>query len=379
MATFTTDWFSGHADVWNDVDGPLGDLLRRSTRSTPISALEIGVWEGRSTMWLLTRLCSAPGSKVVSIDHFDNGDTKAGLERFKRVLDNTRGFGHVLELRQGWSSEVLIKLRLEERTFDLAYIDGSHHRLETMEDAINAWRCLTEGGIIVFDDYEWDGGFEWADGVKPVSMHHPKVAIDSFLRLVEPEAETLHVGYQVFVRKLASPRHAIRRPTPIKSLLPEHGVAIEAGIMLPLRCSDDWPVLRWVAQLNKNFDGVSAKLYIGVDDDDPGWPACEQMLLKQLSFPFEVRVFPPVRPAIICPIWASLARKAVEDGCGYLILWGDDVAIEPENWMPSLRAQLLPYDLGCAVPVDSKDPSCPTFVRYTCKAQTTALPHSIRV
>ena len=361
---YTTDWFSGNASVWNNEDGPLGDLLRRAQVSQ-MSALEIGVWEGRSTVWLLENLCMKPGSKVVSVDHFDGGETQAGKDRFERVLLNTRECNQhgALDLRPGWSSVVLIDLRLKERVFDLAYIDGSHHRLETIEDALNAWRCLKPGGVIIFDDYEWDGGFEHENGVTPTSMEHPKVAIDAFMNIVKPDAQILHMGYQVFILKSshAPTRHAIKQTAPVKALLPPDTVTIEAGVLLPLRCSDEWPADRWVAQLNRNFRGVDAKLYIGIDTDEPGWPVCEQVLTEQLAMPFFVRSFPPVQPAIICPIWASLASAAVDDGCGYLILWGDDVSITPDSWMPSLRAKLRPTDLGCAVPIDANDPSVPTF------------------
>lgn len=40
--------------------------------------------------------------------------------------------------------------------FDLVYIDGSHLRLDVLSDASMAWRLLREGGVMVFDDYEWD-------------------------------------------------------------------------------------------------------------------------------------------------------------------------------------------------------------------------------
>ena len=122
---YTTDWFSGNASVWNDEDGPLGDLLRRAQVS-PMSALEIGVWEGRSTVWLLENLCMKTGSKDERVDHFDGGETQAGKDRFERVLLNTRECNQhgALDLRPGWSSVVLIDLRLKERVFDLAYIDG---------------------------------------------------------------------------------------------------------------------------------------------------------------------------------------------------------------------------------------------------------------
>lgn len=40
--------------------------------------------------------------------------------------------------------------------FDLAYIDGSHLRLDVLSDAVMCWALLREGGLMVLDDYEWD-------------------------------------------------------------------------------------------------------------------------------------------------------------------------------------------------------------------------------
>jgi hypothetical protein len=91
---------------------------------------------------------------------------------------------------------------------------------------------------------EWDGSFEWEDGVKPTSMDHPQRAIDAFMSLVEPEMELLHKGYQVFLRKRAGTRHSIKAPPAMSALLPPHEFVFEVGILLPLRCSDEWSTSR---------------------------------------------------------------------------------------------------------------------------------------
>eukprot|EP00965_Chrysotila_dentata_P247389 6207722-Pleurochrysis_carterae.AAC.1 len=202
------DWFSGHAGIWEAEDGPLGDLHRAARQGEKLHVLEVGVWNGRSTEWLLQHLCNVKGSKLVSIDHFDNARTREGLLRYKRVLHRSHG-SHALDLRHGFSSQVLLQLRLEQLEFDFAYIDASHHRLETLEDAIQAWRCLRMGGIFCFDDYLWDGAHEHGGSLVVDSMDHPQRAIDAFIQTVEPEASILHKGYQVFLRKRGQPRHAV--------------------------------------------------------------------------------------------------------------------------------------------------------------------------
>mmetsp|Transcript_24107 Transcript_24107/g.50572 ORF Transcript_24107/g.50572 Transcript_24107/m.50572 type:complete len:838 (-) Transcript_24107:605-3118(-) len=354
------DWFSGHASIWEAEDGPLGDLHRASRQGERLHVLEVGVWKGRSTEWLLQHLCNVEGSKLVSIDHFDNARTRQGLLRYKRVLDRSRG-SHALDLRHGFSSQMLLQLRLERREFDFAYIDASHHRLETLEDAIQAWRCLRVEGILCFDDYLWDGAHEHGGSLVVGSMDHPQRAIDAFIQTVEPEASILHQGYQVFLRKCGQPRHAVEVSVPARALLPAREFVYEVGIMLPLRCTVEWPVSNWVRQLNRSFQGVRAKLFIGVDEDDSLWKRTRTEVEQELDMPYSEYTFPPTCPAIICPIWASLARRAFDDGCAYLVLWGDDVSVEPANWFGSLRNTLSPFELGCVAPVDACDPSVPTF------------------
>lgn len=148
-----------------------------------------------------------PGSKLVTVDHFDGARTTAGIERYMRCLTNTKltDASCEMELYPAFSADALLDIRRLEQRFDLVYVDGSHHRLETMEDGVSAWRCLSDGGILIFDDFEWPE--------QPVvSMDHPREAIKAFLHLVAPEAEVIHESYQVIVRKRGAVRHAVAHP-----------------------------------------------------------------------------------------------------------------------------------------------------------------------
>ena len=68
--TFTTsqDWFTHNVPIWE----PYIDIL---LSTLPVGraphALEIGSWEGRSTIYILTKICNTPDSLLVCIDHFD--------------------------------------------------------------------------------------------------------------------------------------------------------------------------------------------------------------------------------------------------------------------------------------------------------------------
>jgi len=56
-----------------------------------------------------------------------------------------------------------------------------------------AWPLLKPKGLMVFDDYMW--------GNPRDILHRPKPAIDAFCNIFAEEAEIVHVGYQLVVRK----------------------------------------------------------------------------------------------------------------------------------------------------------------------------------
>ena len=77
--------------------------------------------------------------------------------------------------------------------FDFIYIDGSHIAKDVLTDACMAWPLLKPKGLMVFDDYMW--------GSPRDILHRPKLAIDAFTNLFAEEAEIIHAGYQLVVRK----------------------------------------------------------------------------------------------------------------------------------------------------------------------------------
>jgi len=56
--------------------------------------------------------------------------------------------------------------------------------------------CLSEGGVMIFDDYEWE----------KLSKDYfcPKIAIDSFVHIYKPQIDVLYIGYQFIIKKKES-------------------------------------------------------------------------------------------------------------------------------------------------------------------------------
>jgi predicted O-methyltransferase YrrM len=176
---FTEDWFTAHTRVWEQ-------LLSEQKGKSDVRYLEIGVFEGRSVLWMLENILTHPSAKLTAVDLFPD-DLQ---ERFVGNIDKS-GVRDKVEIFKGKSQEQLRQLPLE--SYDIIYIDGSHRAKHVFLDAALSWDLLKYGGLLIFDDYLWN--------VKLPADLLPKGPIDMFLMAFGDELELLHKGYQVFVRK----------------------------------------------------------------------------------------------------------------------------------------------------------------------------------
>jgi predicted O-methyltransferase YrrM len=188
---FTKDWFNWAPEVWTQLI-PL--LPERK------SFLEIGSFEGRSTVWIVENMMDGDGN-ITCIDTWEggeeHGDEDMGTveERFifnMQLLQSKKACG--LSARQGKSVDELADCISAGETYDFIYIDGSHLAKDVMTDACMAWPLLKPKGMMVFDDYLW------TPSTRDI-LHRPKMAIDAFTNLFAEEVEIVHVGYQLVVRK----------------------------------------------------------------------------------------------------------------------------------------------------------------------------------
>jgi predicted O-methyltransferase YrrM len=193
---FTQDWFKWGPPLFRAVFGIIPAKRR---------FLEIGCYEGRSTVWLIENGLDS-GGIITCIDTWQGGeehDSKTMWDVEQRFHENirkvqtldltkkvnvykqtsTKGLAHLI-----WNMPSPLEL------MDLIYIDGSHQAPDVLTDACMAWQILKVGGVIVFDDYMW--------GIDYPILHKPKIAIDMFTNTYHDKLRVVHVGYQLAVQKL---------------------------------------------------------------------------------------------------------------------------------------------------------------------------------
>jgi hypothetical protein len=221
---FTKDWFNWAPEVWTQLIPHLPE--RRAF-------LEIGSFEGRSTVWIVENMMN-PGDWIDCVDTWKGGEEHAEEdmlsveERFHHNVDVVLGGGTMSERASYDTGSYFTRFASDgpDRTnnriykykstsaeflgrklasnlahlkpeyvpmYDFIYIDGSHIAKDVLTDACMAWPLLKPKGMMVFDDYMW--------GNPRDILHRPKPAIDAFCNLFAEEAEIIHVGYQLVVRK----------------------------------------------------------------------------------------------------------------------------------------------------------------------------------
>lgn len=189
--TFSTDWAGNHFFLWAELLHPL--------REKPARILEIGSWEGRSALFFLNYL---PLSSIVCVDPFE-GNAEHHLDPHFRQLvpktetqfdSNLTTFANRVEKIKGSSTAVLPALGVAGRRFDLAYVDGSHMAADVYSDAALTWPMMEPGGIIIFDDYEWE--------LMGNEHERPRLGIDAFLTALRGQYRELQRAYQLVIVKL---------------------------------------------------------------------------------------------------------------------------------------------------------------------------------
>ena len=209
-------WFAGKSlsTDWTSRFFPLWATLLQSRRDEPLDVLEIGSWEGRSAIFFLNYFGKC---RLTCIDTFGGSPEHTSRQKWsdqlahveQRFDSNLAAFGKRIEKIKSPSSQALARLITDERRFDLVYVDGSHHSADVQSDAVFSWPMVRDGGIVIFDDYEWTF---FADEVE-----RPKLGIDSFLSVHAGQYRELCRGEQVIIQKIGVARNerpAIPSPVP---------------------------------------------------------------------------------------------------------------------------------------------------------------------
>lgn len=204
--TFTTNWL-GSIDYWPDMFKQL-DLIGKPN----LRFLEIGCFEGRTTLWLLENVLTDPSSQITVIDTFKGSAEFEPLgidsDFWKRFEHNLAAywpnrdpempkllidFGSSQDVLARWNGETYEGfLQYQDRAqFDFIYIDGSHMAADVLSDAVLSWPLLKQGGAMCFDDLHWGANLpEW---------QRPQIAIEAFVSCYAPQLAGAPQGHDQFV------------------------------------------------------------------------------------------------------------------------------------------------------------------------------------
>ena len=149
--------------------------------------LELGSLEGKSTCWFLENI---PSCKIVCVDTWEGGvdhdknNHEINFENIKNNFDhNVSQFGDRVEVMQMTTYDAMIQLYLQNRKFDMVYVDASHTAIDVNCDLVMSWKLLKNNALIYCDDYYW--GFNQIDLNRVPNLNSvydsPKLGIDSFV------------------------------------------------------------------------------------------------------------------------------------------------------------------------------------------------------
>lgn len=148
MSNYTKDWFDVRGlKTWDKL------LENRDIKT----ALEIGCYEGRASVFLLKKF---PEMELTVIDQFFDDVTTApdyaGYEPgYENRFDlNTMPYADRVIKFKGDSLVHLASEIFRDEKYDFIYVDGDHRTFPAVRDCIMAWDLLRPGGMMVIDDFD---------------------------------------------------------------------------------------------------------------------------------------------------------------------------------------------------------------------------------
>lgn len=183
---FTTDWFTSRIVYWLDA-------FERHPLPENAQILEIGSWEGMSSLFILS---TWPGARLTCVDSWMGGAEH--LDRFDMISvedcfdANLAPYSDRLTKYKGISSSYF-RSGPERESFDFIYVDGSHVYADVLHDAFEGFDLLKPGGIMIFDDYLYDLSKQHADTPAP--------AIHELLAARRGAYDIVSVYWQLIIRK----------------------------------------------------------------------------------------------------------------------------------------------------------------------------------
>ena len=140
---FSNEWFDNNIPIWIDLFKK-ENLFNRNLR-----ILEIGCFEGRSTLFLLKNLNV---NEIICVDPMlEYEELKADFKKVNEKFKNNVKIYKNCILEKKTSKEYF-KNNLISKNFDLVYLDGDHHANQVYDDLVNIYKNLNNYVVIIIDD-----------------------------------------------------------------------------------------------------------------------------------------------------------------------------------------------------------------------------------
>ena len=162
--------------------------------------LEIGSFEGQSSVFFADKLLENDKSFLVCIDPFFDSGTVDGITTLfvnqdvkNRFLTNISKSKNSNKITHHCMTSDNFFLENKE-TFNFIYVDGCHNPEYVKRDVNNAFKILEKNGVLWMDDYLY--------GNRKEHKGTPKDVIDYFLEKNKGKYKIIYKGYQIAIRKI---------------------------------------------------------------------------------------------------------------------------------------------------------------------------------
>ena len=166
--------------------------------------MEVGVFEGQFSLWLLDNYSSIVNH--VGIDSFRGNyevdDTIMDIAH-DRMIENFDKCHHKHKFNF-YHSTSLVALKSIQQQFDFIYIDGDHTASTVLEDLVLSFSLLRQGGVLLCDDAtSWKYTHHSTKTKSSDPSLTPRMAVDSFIHCNWHRLDVvdLPAGNQVAVQK----------------------------------------------------------------------------------------------------------------------------------------------------------------------------------
>jgi predicted O-methyltransferase YrrM len=184
---YTRTWF-----INSEIHINLVNFLDKSKEN---NILEIGCYEGLSSVYFADNFIDNQNSSLTCVDPFlniDNNDHSVHLDNGEEL-----NFDYNISNCKNTDKITVHKITSDKffennnRIFNFIYIDGCHEPDFIKRDMENSFKFLEKDGIMWMDDY---GGGDGSGDIKK--------QMDEILEKYNGQFELIHKGYQLAIRKL---------------------------------------------------------------------------------------------------------------------------------------------------------------------------------